>query len=189
MAWRTTTYRTWISMRQRCNNPRDNGYKFYGRRGIRICKRWDSYENFLSDMGERPAGTSLDRINNDGNYEPSNCRWATPLIQNLNSRNVVSLTLNNETHPVTEWARKLGVKADVLYKRLRSGWPVEKVLGLPVKPSKRLIAYQGETRSVTEWARITGLSAAAISHRLSAGWPIKAALTMPIKRGHRTCST
>ena len=73
-------------MRQRCNNPRATSYAHYGGRGIKVCERWSSYEAFLQDMGERPAGLTLDREDVDGNYEPSNCRWATWQVQNTNKR-------------------------------------------------------------------------------------------------------
>jgi len=78
----TDMHRTWMAMRQRCNNTHCKKYRIYGGRGIKICERWDTFENFLADMGPtRPLGKSIDRINNDGNYEPGNCRWATPLEQ------------------------------------------------------------------------------------------------------------
>jgi hypothetical protein len=83
---RTTEYRIWEAMRYRCGNPRSRAYKWYGARGIKVCSRWACFENFLADMGRRPAGRSLDRINNDGNYEPGNCRWATALEQVHNRR-------------------------------------------------------------------------------------------------------
>lgn len=80
------TYRSWQSMKRRCDNPKDIGYKYWGGRGITYCKRWNKFENFLKDMGERPLGKSIDRIDNDGNYEPSNCKWSTRSEQNKNQR-------------------------------------------------------------------------------------------------------
>lgn len=82
----TRTYRIWKAMRMRCNNKNIRDYKNWGGRGISVCPRWDSYANFLEDMGEAPEGLSLDRINNDGNYEPGNCRWATRAEQARNQR-------------------------------------------------------------------------------------------------------
>jgi hypothetical protein len=80
------TYRSWLAMHARCKHPNMNGFEFYGGRGIKVCIRWKRFENFLADMGERPDGQSLDRIDSDGNYEPSNCRWATAIEQRHNQR-------------------------------------------------------------------------------------------------------
>ena len=80
------TYRCWVQMKQRCTNPKKPDYKYYGGRGIEVCMRWLKFENFLADMGERPEGLTLDRINNDGNYESGNCRWATRMEQMHNTR-------------------------------------------------------------------------------------------------------
>lgn len=87
-AGRTSTYSTWLSMRARCYSPACTAWKWYGAKGVTICDRWlESFEHFLADMGERPVGKSIDRIDPFGNYEPSNCRWATPLEQGRNKRN------------------------------------------------------------------------------------------------------
>ena|SRR5690348_8244990 len=82
----TPTHFSWRAMMARCSNPRFHQFKDYGGRGILVCERWKQFENFLADMGERPHGLTLDRINNDGNYEPENCRWATRKQQNSNTR-------------------------------------------------------------------------------------------------------
>lgn len=87
---KSKTYRTWKEMRQRCRNPNATQYKWYGGRGIKVCDRWDSYENFLSDMGERPEGKTIDRINPDLGYEPTNCRWATPKEQAATNRGLIA---------------------------------------------------------------------------------------------------
>jgi len=82
----TATYRAWNDMKKRCLNKTNKSYKYYGGRGITICERWLTFENFLADMGVRPAGLSLDRIDNNGNYEPGNCRWTTHQQQMVNRR-------------------------------------------------------------------------------------------------------
>jgi hypothetical protein len=82
----TPTYRTWKGMLQRCRDINDTGWKYYGGRGISVCEEWYDFSKFLADMGERPKGKTLDRIDRDGNYEPSNCRWATPVQQAKNRR-------------------------------------------------------------------------------------------------------
>lgn len=82
----TSEHNSWRAMRNRCNQPSHEHYKYYGGRGIKVCERWDSFENFLADMGERPKGRTLDRVDTNGNYEPGNCRWATPTEQVRNQR-------------------------------------------------------------------------------------------------------
>lgn len=87
----TPTYEVWKGMRQRCSNPNQPAYPDYGGRGIAVCDRWQSFDNFLADMGKRPVGMSIERQNNNGNYEPGNCVWASRTVQNRNSRhNVVT---------------------------------------------------------------------------------------------------
>ena len=82
----SSEYRAWTGMRIRCNNPNNRDYKNYGGRGIKVCERWNSFENFIQDMGNKPAGHSLDRIDNDGDYSPSNCKWSSKTEQQSNRR-------------------------------------------------------------------------------------------------------
>lgn len=93
----TLTNKTWSAARNRCNNPNNKDYIHYGGRGIKMCERWDIFENFLADMGEKPKGLTLDRINNNGNYEPGNCRWATYSQQNKNQRKRFSSGIKKES--------------------------------------------------------------------------------------------
>jgi len=108
---RKPEYRIWSGIKRRCLNPKDAAYKNYGGRGIKICDRWiNSFENFFNDLGERTSPEhSIDRINNDGNYELTNCRWATPLEQGRNKRNIRLITINDQTKCLTEWIEFLGL--------------------------------------------------------------------------------
>jgi hypothetical protein len=94
---KSSEYRSWYAMKARCSNPNYKNYNYWGGRGIKVCDRWlNSFENFIEDMGKKPANTSLDRINNDGNYEPNNCRWATKTEQQNNRRNNKLIFISNE---------------------------------------------------------------------------------------------
>ena len=123
-------------MRQRCSNPMATGYESYGGRGIKVCARWQSFAHFYSDMGERPEGCSLDRIDRDGDYEPANCRWATAKTQNRNQRSNIRVAHNGVALTLMEWSERLGIGYGVLWDRLDSGWPVAKVLTAPVHTEK-----------------------------------------------------
>lgn len=129
---KTPTYRVWARMKQRCLDSNQPAYPFYGGRGIQICDRWiNSFENFLADMGKRPEGKELDRIDVNGNYEPANCRWATRTEQ-LNNRSItVRLTLHGETHPLSEWCDLLNLPKCLVRNRLQRGWSHEKTLTTP----------------------------------------------------------
>lgn len=118
-------YRSWMHMRQRCYNANVKGYDMYGGRGIKMCDRWFlSYENFLADMGRAPSPShSIDRYpDNNGNYQPGNCRWATKKEQSNNRRYNVMITINGITKNATEWSNEVNLRADVILKRKRAGW-------------------------------------------------------------------
>lgn len=125
----TGVYLSWQDMLKRCTNPNSIGYKNYGGRGITVCSRWlNSFENFLEDMGDREDGLSLDRKDNNGNYEPENCRWATRKEQNSNRRDTRLITYKNEIKCLQNWADEYGINSTVLSRRIAKGWPLEKAL-------------------------------------------------------------
>jgi len=128
---RTPTYRSWDAMIQRCTNPKATGYAEYGGAGITVCERWRKFEAFLADMGERPDGTSLDRHPDlNGNYEPGNCRWATPREQNLNRAATRYIEFNGERKSLVEWAESLGITTPGMIRRLKR-MPLERALTEP----------------------------------------------------------
>jgi hypothetical protein len=109
----------WVGMRTRCRNKRSPNYARYGGRGIKVCERWGSFKAFLADMGPRPPGTSLDRIDNNGHYEPGNCRWATHEEQSANTRQVQLIEFRGERMSITRWSLRLGISRVALTRRLR----------------------------------------------------------------------
>lgn len=128
---RSPTYKIWVSMRERCRNPKLKGFKNYGGRGITVCERWKSFANFLADMGEKPAGLSLDRINNNGNYEPGNCRWADRETQSRNRRNNRRLTFDGREMTFGEWEKEKGLTHGTINDRLSRNWTVEQAITSP----------------------------------------------------------
>jgi len=113
----------------RCHNPTDNSWARYGGRGIVVCERWrESFLNFAEDMGERPPSHSIDRIDNNGNYEPKNCRWATKKEQCNNTRSNRVLVLDGKAKTMTQWAEELGLSRETIRGRLRRGATVERAL-------------------------------------------------------------
>jgi hypothetical protein len=125
-------YLIWQAMKKRCGTPSDHDYSRYGGRGIQVCERWrGSYEAFLADMGRRPSSDhSLDRIDNDGNYEPGNVRWTTKRMQGRNRSTNRLITVGGESRPLADWAETAGISRGTIRTRLRLGWsPEEAVWG------------------------------------------------------------
>lgn len=136
----TPEHRTWSALIQRCTNPKNPRYSEWGGRGITVCDHWlHSFTAFYRDMGPKPsAAHSIDRINNDGNYEPNNCRWATPRQQVLNSRSPRYLTYDGKTMCISDWARKTGIKRHTIAARLdKYNWSVAEALTHPPSPIAR----------------------------------------------------
>ena len=126
-------YTSWLGMKKRCNNPLDPKYPRYGGRGISVCQRWvESFESFISDMGDRPSlHHSIDRIDNDGDYCPENCRWASASEQSRNRANIRAIELDGTALIITEWAARIGINPGTLFSRLRRGWSVNRALREP----------------------------------------------------------
>ena len=120
-------------MRERCENPEHKSYAYYGGRGITVCAAWVcSFENFLADMGERPAGMSLERRDNNAGYSPENCYWATRAEQMSNIRTTRQFTVGNETLPAREWAKRIGISMHGLLTRIDVyKWDIQRACTTP----------------------------------------------------------
>lgn len=130
-------YQSWSNMITRCTNSSSNEYKNYGGRGITVCQRWLKFENFLKDMGERPRGHQIDRINNDKGYYLKNCRWTTPKQQARNRRTNRLITFNGKTKCLANWAEDFNISQSRLRQRLyRDNWSMKRALTTPVKGKK-----------------------------------------------------
>jgi len=146
-------YRSWLAMKDRCYNPNSKKYADYGGRGITICDEWkNDFRKFIEDMGPRPYRHSIDRKDNDGNYEPTNCRWATPKEQANNRSSNRLLTLDGITLNIEQWSKKLNLKRVTINYRLGKGLPIEEVLSTTINKAgytgKEVIAYHVESRTL-----------------------------------------
>ena len=142
-------YQSWAGMIQRCHNPNSPSFGRYGARGIKVCDRWrerGGSTNFLADMGPRPEGLTLDRIDNAGPYAPDNCKWSTVAEQNRNQRSNRMLTFKGKTQCLTDWANELGMQPDCLYGRMRNGWTVERALTTPTLKRSEWTARTGANK-------------------------------------------
>lgn len=144
------TYRAWCAIKRRCYNTRDEQYKNYGARGIKMYKDWvSSFETFYKEIGEKPGPEySIDRINNDGNYEPGNCRWAIKKEQCANRRNTVKIEYNGKKEVLSELCEKLGLDKDLVRDRIKkSGWSIHKAMSEPVMKKEETILYAKKKRA------------------------------------------
>ena len=139
-------------MHQRCNNPQHDGYPDYGGRGITICERWADPIAFLADMGHPPAGMSIGRIDNDGNYEPSNCRWETQEQQNENTRRNRHIEWQGRTMTIKAWAKEMDLAPRRISERLKRGWSVERALTTPCPRGYERGRAEARERNQLIWA-------------------------------------
>lgn len=131
---RSSEYTSWVKMKERCRDPRNNRHANYGAKGIVVCERWLVFANFLADMGPKPSPRySIDRFpNKDGNYQPGNCRWATPKQQSNNTRRNRPIDFKGRVLNLGEWSKILGIKRTTIAMRLNRGWTVEAALTTPI---------------------------------------------------------
>lgn len=122
------SYTSWANMIQRCTNKKNPGYKNYGGRGIGVCKRWLTFQNFYQDMGDRPPKKEIDRINNNGDYGPTNCRWVNKKTQNRNRRNNKYLVCSGENKLIAEWADIFQIDKNKIIWRIKNGWTAEEAV-------------------------------------------------------------
>ena len=140
-------------MHRRCYAPAEPCYPRYGGRGIRVCERWNSVHAFLEDMGHPPAGMSLGRINNDGHYEPGNCRWETQEQQNENTSRNRFITWRGRTQTVKAWAQELNIAPPRISERLRRGWSVDRALTTPCPTGYELGRAKHLAEARRQWAK------------------------------------
>lgn len=156
----TTEFNIWIGIKQRCTNSNNRMYPRYGGRGIKICDRWvNSFEDFLKDMGCRPSlSHSIDRIDNDGDYSPENCRWAIHVTQANNTSTNHMIEHNGETKSIADWARETGIPANRIQSRISRGWNFLDILNEPYVTPKRRAEKRNATLSVDERYRLSNHS-------------------------------
>lgn len=141
---RTPEYRTWTDMRHRCLNPKHKNFHRWGGRGITVCPEWESFAQFFTDMGARPAGMTLERVDNDGGYGPNNCIWAPRAVQHRNTRQTRRVTINGDTRCLKDWATEYNIQYTTVQGRVyRRGWSPIDALTTPVDPGWRINNLRG----------------------------------------------
>lgn len=173
-------YRIWSGMIQRCFNKKTESFKNYGARGIVVCERWMSFENFFYDMGKCPDGCSIDRIDNNGGYCPENCRWADRITQANNMRNNFTIDVEGIIKTVCEWSRISDVKLLTIRKRVKSGVSTKDSVFRSVVGE---IEYLGKKQKLSKWATDIGISHRVLRSRIyEKGWSIEKSFTTPLRR-------
>ena len=185
-----TEWYAWRNMIARCYYKNIPNYHRYGGRGIKVCDEWlgeDGFRNFIEAMGLRPNKEySLDRIDNNGNYEPSNCRWTTMKEQSNNQEKNIKITYRGLTKTLAEWADYTGMNYDHIRSRYRKGWDTKSILESPkgknhverkTNSKSHTLTYNGETLTVAQWAKKLGVSYEVLRSRKRYGWSDERTLT------------
>lgn len=178
-------YKAWVHMRHRCYNPNHKQFKDYGGRQITICDEWiDNFLQFYADMGDRPGPEyTLERINNDAGYSPSNCKWATRREQGRNRRDTIKI-------PLCDLAEMFGLTYQTIHSRLADGWDLKTALTQPIRPQRQRRPYDafGRSQSLNDWSAETGVNLSTIYTRIYRGLSLEEAL-LPGVRTTRTSPT
>ncbi len=169
----SSVYRTWNSLKQRCDNPKNKRYLSYGGRGITYDPRWKDFAPFYEDMGERPEGTSLDRIDNNKGYSKENCRWATAKEQQNNTRLTTFLTYEGRTMSLSDWADFFGISRGLIHSRLKRGKDLMDAFKPRVHEKNIKYLYRDEYRTIKEWSFILGISSKTLTTRMHRKWPLE----------------
>lgn len=184
----------WRNMRARCSSPTHPAWDNYGGRGIRVAPEWDAldggFERFVAHVGRRPSDQhELDRIDNDGHYEPGNVRWATVIEQARNRRGNRLLTAHGVTRTQVEWSEATGLSSELIAHRIRAGWSVSDAVSLPAgegrrggRPGKPL----AEGLTVRQWSERSGIAEQTIRKRLDRGWSAERAVSEALGPGRHT---
>ena len=185
----TRIYKTWCGIKYRCNNPNAYGYENYGGRGIRVCDEWEEFEPFYKWAMENGYSDdlSIDRIDVNGNYEPSNCRWVDDKTQANNMRTNIRFEYEGKSMTVAEIADTTGASRKLLYSRLEAGYSIEDSLKYASgeiprdPPNSYFITWNGKTLNRAQWARELGMTESCLRHRLVvAKWSVEKAFTTPV---------
>jgi hypothetical protein len=169
-------------MKRRCLDKKHLHYAKYGGRGITVCVEWLDFRGFFSDMGDRPEGYTIERVDSNGGYEKSNCKWATRTEQNNNRSNNKRIAFSGKSLTISQWSEETGLSKATIEGRLRMGWSVEDSLNVPQKDKiRKSLSYKGETRNISQWAKEFGIKSYTIRNRLKLGWSIDKALETPVR--------
>lgn len=185
---KTRLYHIYYGMRVRCYNKNDPSFIHYGQRGITICDEWmkdiTKFIEWANKNGYKD-GLSIDRIDPNKGYFPENCRWVNFKIQANNKTNNKLVTFNGETHTVSEWADKLGMKRKILEQRIRNSeagkYSLEEAFSKKVREHDIMLTFKGKTQNIKSWAEEIGLPYSALNQRIYHGWDIERALTLPLQ--------
>lgn len=179
------------NMKQRCYNPKNNNYKFYGERGVTICDEWLNTERTKGNCSKGYVAfrdwalshgytdkLTIDRIDNDKGYSSDNCRWVSMKVQSNNLRKNIFLTYKGKTQTIHQWCEELNLNYERIRERIcRKGWSVEEAFETKEKKSCRYLTYNGKTQTINEWGIELGIKPNTISSRLKYGWTVERALS------------